>query len=115
MRNSSLSHEHQKFSIVGLQYTPDDYMTEDGMKRMLDMLPDDDNGKHFEILHVEGNNSIAMFLITGEVYDLLPVEDFSKTVTDILDDVEKENESGVYIFKDHSNNLREIIYYLQYL
>ena len=107
----------EKFPIVGLQYSPDDHMTEEGMIRLLSKLkPDPNEGKGFEIVYAEGNNAIAMFLVNGEMYDLLPGDVLQTVVREILDDVDLENASGVYTFDPEVPELgSKVTFWLNYL
>ena len=107
----------EQFSIVGLQYSPDDHMTEEGMIRLLRKLkPNVDGGKEFEVVYAEGNNAIAMFLVSGEMYDLLPDDVLQAVVREILDDVNLENASGVYSFDPEVPELgSKVTFWLNYL
>ena len=91
----------KKFPIVGLQFNPEDYMTSDGLMRLLKLLDTDE----FEIVQIDGTaNTSSYFLISSEIYATLEVQDlteFESFVREILDDINKENPDGQYMWRDH--------------
>lgn len=94
-----LDESKSKFQIVGVQYSPDDYLTFDLLERMSEYLAPD--VEEFEILSVDGNNAIATFLVSKkimEMWDIDDVNDFRTMITKILDDTGLEKENGIYEF-----------------
>ena len=88
----------EKYSIVGLQYSPDNFLTEEGCNRILNKL----SSNEFEILHIDGNNSISTFFISSSVFKKWTEEDkitvFRRKIAEILNDTEKESPNNVYEF-----------------
>lgn len=94
--------DKKTYSIVGLQYSPDDYLTKDGMLRLMDMLSSD----RFVTWDIDGNNATSTFLIAEDVADKMSVsdmEEFSKYVENVLNDIRKETKTGEYIWGDTSD------------
>ena len=88
----------EKYSIVGLQYSPDDFLTKEGCNRILSKL----SSNEFEILQIDGNNSISTFFISSSVFKKWTEEDkitvFRRKIAEILNDTEKESPNNVYEF-----------------
>lgn len=94
--------DKKTYSIVGLQYSPDDYLTKEGMLRLMDMLSSD----KFVTWDIDGNNATSTFLIAEDVAGKMSVsdmEEFSKYVENVLNDVRKETKTGEYIWGDTSD------------
>ena len=96
------------FLIAGLQYDPESYMTKEGMKRLMKLLPSEE----FEICNIDGhNNTSACFLIDAGLWGELEVKDvqeLEQSVARILDDVNLESEDCTYEWR----NVRLFLDYL---
>lgn len=92
---------NETFSVAGLQFCPEDYMTAAGLKKLMELL---DSGE-FEILQIDGNgNTTSYFLISAKLYDELEADGINELevfITDILDDVDKETPDGQYDWRGH--------------
>ena len=69
--------------------------------RLLKLLDTDE----FEIVQIDGTaNTSSYFLISSEIYATLEAQDlteFESFVREILDDINKENPDGQYMWRDH--------------
>ena len=96
------------YLIAGLQYDPESYMTKEGMKRLMKLLPSEE----FEICHIDGhNNTSSCFLIDAGLWGELEVKDvqeLEQSVARILDDVNLESEDCTYEWR----NVRLFLDYL---
>ncbi|RHO63757.1 hypothetical protein DW085_17540 [Clostridium sp. AF50-3] len=96
------------YLIAGLQYDPESYMTKEGMKRLMKLLPSEE----FEICHIDGhNNTSSCFLIDAGLWGELEVKDvqeLEQSVARILDDVNLESEDCAYEWR----NVRLFLDYL---
>lgn len=96
------------YLIAGLQYDPESYMTKEGMKRLMKLLPSEE----FEICHIDGhNNTSSCFLIDAGLWGELEVKDvqeLEQSVVRILDDVNLESEDCTYEWR----NVRLFLDYL---
>lgn len=96
------------YLIAGLQYDPEFYMTKEGMKRLMKLLPSEE----FEICHIDGhNNTSSCFLIDAGLWGELEVKDvqeLEQSVARILDDVNLESEDCTYEWR----NVRLFLDYL---
>lgn len=96
------------YLIAGLQYAPESYMTKEGMKRLIKLLPSEE----FEICHIDGhNNTSSCFLIDAGLWEELEVQDvqeLEQSVARILDDVNLESEDCAYEWR----NVRLFLDYL---
>lgn len=93
--------EKNTYPIVGLQYSSDDYLTKAGMLRLMSML----NSDKFVTWDIDGNNATSTFLIAEDVADKMSVADmdeFSKYVESILNDINKETKTGEYVLEENS-------------
>lgn len=96
------------FLIAGLQYDPESYMTKEGMKRLMKLLPSEE----FEICNIDGhNNTSACFLIDAGLWgewEVKDVQELEQSVARILDDVNLESEDCTYEWR----NVRLFLDYL---
>lgn len=93
--------KRKTYPIVGLQYSPDDYLTKAGMLRLMSML----NSDKFVTWDIDGNNATATFLIAEDVADemsVLDMDEFGKYVESILNDINKETKTGEYVLGENS-------------
>lgn len=94
-----LDESKSKFQIVGVQYSPDDYLTIDLLEHMSEYLTPD--VEEFEVLSIDGNNAVATFLVSKkimEMWNIDDVNDFRTMITKILDDTGFEKENDIYEF-----------------
>ena len=75
-------------------------MTSEGIRSLSEMIA----GDSFDVVRVEGNSSLAVFLMDADVYmdweSRGIMETFKVFIREILDDIEKETKDWVYRFED---------------
>jgi len=90
----------KKYKVCGLQAPGEDGITSEGIRSLSEMIA----GDSFDVVRVEGNSSLAVFLMDADVYmdweSRGIMETFKSFVREILDDIEKETNDWVYRFED---------------
>lgn len=107
--------ESSKFKVCGVQFPLEEGITK---KNVIDLINKVD-GKFLDFLRVDGEFSSAIFAINSCTYEDMLDDDvlskFTQFVTEILNDVEKENKNHIYHFVyPASRRYRKITVFLDY-
>ena len=114
-QSTEKSCEGDEFKVCGVQFPLEDGITK---KNVIDLINKVD-GKFLDFLRVDGEFSSAIFAINSCTYEDMLDDDvlskFTQFVTEILNDVEKENKNHIYHFVyPASRRYRKITVFLDY-
>lgn len=114
-QSTEMSCEGDKFKVCGVQFPLEEGITK---KNVIDLINKVD-GKFLDFLRVDGEFSSAIFAINSCTYEDMLDDDvlskFTQFVTEILNDVEKENKNHIYHFVyPASRRYRKITVFLDY-